>query len=108
MGKLKTFKDDLLPQSDEEDNESHVLDSNNDLDSKINDDIKKEIIKQLQNPQSNKDKSETPVTGKMTAVCVVQGHAIGEVWGLATHPFRNVAITASDDGTIRSEDYFLN
>ena len=44
----------------------------------------------------------------MLAVCVVQGHGLGEVWGLATHPSRNISVTASDDGTIRSVFYRNN
>ncbi|XP_028844275.1 echinoderm microtubule-associated protein-like 6 isoform X1 [Denticeps clupeoides] len=35
---------------------------------------------------------------------LINGHMHGEIWGLATHPSKNVFITASDDGTIRIWD----
>lgn len=43
--------------------------------------------------------------------CVVQGHGQGEIWGLATHPTLLVALTVSDDRTVRWFDHvfiFLN
>ena len=33
---------------------------------------------------------------------IMQGHADGELWGLATHPTKPMFITASDDGSIRT------
>ena len=35
---------------------------------------------------------------------LVQGHGEGEIWGLATHPSKEVFASASDDGTIRIWD----
>ncbi|KAB7494893.1 Echinoderm microtubule-associated protein-like 5 [Armadillidium nasatum] len=33
--------------------------------------------------------------------CIVQGHGMNEIWGLATHPSKLIASTGSDDKTIR-------
>ncbi|XP_041920805.1 echinoderm microtubule-associated protein-like 6 isoform X3 [Alosa alosa] len=35
---------------------------------------------------------------------LINGHMQGEIWGLATHPTKDVFISASDDGTIRIWD----
>lgn len=35
---------------------------------------------------------------------MINGHTHGGIWGLATHPFKDVFISASDDGTIRIWD----
>lgn len=35
---------------------------------------------------------------------MINGHTQGGIWGLATHPFKDVFISASDDGTIRIWD----
>ncbi|XP_034721974.1 echinoderm microtubule-associated protein-like 6, partial [Etheostoma cragini] len=35
---------------------------------------------------------------------MINGHTKGGIWGLATHPFKDVFISASDDGTIRIWD----
>ncbi|XP_030627440.1 echinoderm microtubule-associated protein-like 6 isoform X1 [Chanos chanos] len=35
---------------------------------------------------------------------LINGHMKGEIWGLATHPSKDIFISASDDGTIRIWD----
>ncbi|XP_068177719.1 echinoderm microtubule-associated protein-like 6 isoform X2 [Antennarius striatus] len=35
---------------------------------------------------------------------MINGHTQGGIWGLATHPFKDVFISASDDGTVRIWD----
>uniref|UniRef100_A0A3P8TGD9 EMAP like 6 n=1 Tax=Amphiprion percula TaxID=161767 RepID=A0A3P8TGD9_AMPPE len=35
---------------------------------------------------------------------MINGHTQGGIWGLATHPFKDIFISASDDGTIRIWD----
>lgn len=35
---------------------------------------------------------------------MINGHTQGGIWGLSTHPFKDVFISASDDGTIRIWD----
>ncbi|XP_067091821.1 echinoderm microtubule-associated protein-like 6 [Osmerus mordax] len=35
---------------------------------------------------------------------MINGHMQGEIWGLATHPSKDIFISASDDGTIRIWD----
>ncbi|XP_072121311.1 echinoderm microtubule-associated protein-like 6 isoform X4 [Mobula birostris] len=35
---------------------------------------------------------------------LIDGHMEGEIWGLATHPLKDLLISASDDGTIRIWD----
>lgn len=35
---------------------------------------------------------------------MINGHTQGGIWGLAAHPFKDVFISASDDGTIRIWD----
>ncbi len=35
---------------------------------------------------------------------MINGHTQGRIWGLATHPSKDVFISASDDGTIRIWD----
>ncbi|XP_062320153.1 echinoderm microtubule-associated protein-like 6 isoform X2 [Osmerus eperlanus] len=35
---------------------------------------------------------------------LINGHMQGEIWGLATHPSKDIFISASDDGTIRIWD----
>ena len=39
--------------------------------------------------------------GAPRPLCIVQGHAEGELWGLAVHPKRALFATASDDKTVR-------
>ena len=38
---------------------------------------------------------------RKTPEIVMQGHAEGELWGLATHPKQPVFVTASDDKSVR-------
>lgn len=35
---------------------------------------------------------------------MINGHTQGRIWGLATHPSKDMLISASDDGTIRIWD----
>lgn len=35
---------------------------------------------------------------------IIEGHSDGEMWGLSTHPVKDVFATSSDDGTIRTWD----
>lgn len=35
---------------------------------------------------------------------MINGHTQGGIWGLGAHPFKDVFISASDDGTIRIWD----
>lgn len=35
---------------------------------------------------------------------LINGHTQGRIWGLATHPCKDLFISASDDGTIRIWD----
>lgn len=44
--------------------------------------------------------------GEKNAACniLVNGHMDGPIWGLATHPSRDVFLSAAEDGTIRLWD----
>lgn len=44
--------------------------------------------------------------GEKNAACniLVNGHMDGSIWGLATHPSRDVFLSAAEDGTIRLWD----
>lgn len=44
--------------------------------------------------------------GEKNAACniLVNGHMDGAIWGLATHPSRDVFLSAAEDGTIRLWD----
>ncbi|KAJ8246474.1 hypothetical protein GJAV_G00268220 [Gymnothorax javanicus] len=44
--------------------------------------------------------------GESNAACsiLLSGHSQGAIWGLATHPCKDVFLTASDDGTVRIWD----
>jgi len=44
---------------------------------------------------------QVPVRNVANAVALTQGHYGGELWGLAVHPRKNVAATASDDCSVR-------
>ena len=35
---------------------------------------------------------------------LLHGHCEGEIWGLASHPVKDVFVTGSDDGTVRTWD----
>uniref|UniRef100_H3AR31 EMAP like 6 n=1 Tax=Latimeria chalumnae TaxID=7897 RepID=H3AR31_LATCH len=52
-----------------------------------------------------KDGEITEVGEKNAASNIlINGHMEGEIWGLATHPSKDIFISASDDGTIRIWD----